>query len=68
MSILVNSAFTSIDVEVLRNALNTWCAEKKVDIDSSEAQSAASVALDLFQSGHNTRDSLLTAMRGFNRH
>lgn len=63
MSILINSAFTSDDVDVLRGALNSWCAERGIDISSSEAKFAASAALDLFQSGHTTSDGLLVALR-----
>jgi len=63
MSLLLNSAFTADDVDVLRGALDCWCAEKRIDIKSTEAQFAASAALDLFQSGHDTRDRLLVAMR-----
>jgi hypothetical protein len=63
MSLLLTSAYTADDVDVLRAALDRWCAEKRIDIRSSEAQFAASAALDLFQSGHDTRDSLLVALR-----
>ena len=63
MSLLLNSAFTADDVDILRGALDRWCTEKRIDIKSAEAQSAASAALDLFQSGHDTRDGLLLAMR-----
>lgn len=63
MSLLLNSAYTADDINVLRAALDCWCAEKRIDIRSSEAQFAASAALDLFQSGHDTRDSLLIALR-----
>lgn len=63
MSLLINSAFTADDVDVLRGVLNSWCTEKRIDIQSAEAQFAASAALDLFQSGHNTSDRLLVAMR-----
>lgn len=63
MSLLLNSAFTTDDVDVLRCVLDTWCAEKRIDIKSTEAQTAASAALDLFQSGHDTHDRLLVAMR-----
>jgi hypothetical protein len=63
MSLLINSAFTADDVDVLRGVLNSWCAEKRIDIKSSEAQFAASAALDLFQSGHTTSDRLMVALR-----
>lgn len=63
MSFLVNTAFTSDDVDTLRGVVNSWCRENKVDINSSEAQSVASVALDLFQSGHDTDDKLIVALR-----
>lgn len=63
MSFLINSAFTADDVDVLRTVVNCWCAEKRIDIKSTEAQFAASAALDLFQSGHTTSERLLVAMR-----
>ena len=63
MSLLLNSAFTADDVDILRGALDCWCAEKRIDIKSAEAQFAASTALDLFQSGYNTSDRLLIALR-----
>lgn len=64
MSLLYNSAFTTEDLDVLRCALDAWCAEKHIDIGSVEAQSAASTALDLYQSGHDDHDKLLSALRG----
>lgn len=64
MPFLYNSAFTSEDLDVLRGALDAWCAEKRIDIKSVEAQFAASTALDLYQSGYDDHDRLLSAMRG----
>jgi len=64
MPFLYNSAFTSEDLDVLRGALDAWCAEKHIDIRSVEAQLAASTALDLYHSGHDNRDKLLSALRG----
>jgi hypothetical protein len=63
MSFLINSAFYPEDLDVLRNALDAWCAERRVDIRSVEAQSAASAALDLYQAGHNSQERLLTALK-----
>ncbi|QWW68802.1 hypothetical protein [Rhizobium sp. WYJ-E13] len=63
MPFLYSSAFTSEDLDVLRGALDAWCAEKHIDIGSVEAQFAASTALDLYQSGHDDRDKLLSALR-----
>lgn len=64
MPLLYNSAFTSKDLDVLRAALDAWCVEKQIDIESVEAQSAASTALNLYQSGHDDPDKLLSALRG----
>lgn len=64
MSFLINAAFSPDDVDLLRGALNSWCRERRVDINSSEAQSAASAAIELFQSGHNTDEKLNIALRG----
>jgi hypothetical protein len=66
MVLLVGSSFSPEDVDILRTALDSWCVEKRVDIDSVAAQFAASAALDLFQSGHDTSEKLLVAMRQHN--
>ncbi|MGO4440489.1 hypothetical protein [Rhizobium sp. RAF56] len=63
MSFLINAAFSPDDVDLLRGALNSWCRERRVDINSSEAQFAASAAIDLFQSGHTTDEKLNHALR-----
>jgi len=63
MPLLYNSVFTSEDLDVLRGALDAWCAEKHIDIRSAEAQFAASTALDLYQSGHDNHNKLLSALR-----
>jgi hypothetical protein len=66
MTLLMGSPFSLEDVEVLRGALGSWCVEKRVDMKSAAAQSAASAAIDLFQSGHNTPERLLDALREHN--
>jgi len=58
-----NSVFSPEDVTVVRGALDEWCQEKRVDIKSAEAQFAATAALGLFQSGYNTSEKLLEALR-----
>ncbi|MBC2802979.1 hypothetical protein ELI13_05780 [Rhizobium ruizarguesonis] len=63
MSLLVNSSFSPEDLDVLRSALDAWCAERHIDIKSVEAQFAASAALDLYQAGHDSREKLLHALR-----
>lgn len=63
MPFLYSSVFTSEDLDVLRGALDAWCTEKHIDIGSVEAQFAVSTALDLYQSGHDDRDKLLSALR-----
>ncbi len=63
MSLLLHSAFSSDDMNVLRDALDCWCSERRLDIKSTEAQFAASAAIDLFQSGYTTSDKLLSALR-----
>ncbi|MBB4237483.1 hypothetical protein [Rhizobium esperanzae] len=62
MSLLVNSSFSPEDLDVLRSALDAWCAEQHVDIKSAEAQFAVSAALDLYQAGHDSRETLLHAL------
>ncbi|PST20928.1 hypothetical protein C7U61_06400 [Rhizobium sp. JAB6] len=58
-----SSVFLPEDVTVLRNALDGWCLEKRIDIKSAEAQFAATAAIGLFQSGYNTSEKLLAALR-----
>ncbi len=64
MTLFIGSAFQPEDLDILRNALDAWCVEKRVDISSSQAHHAASAALDLYQSGHTDADKLLSALRG----
>ncbi len=63
MSLLIGSTFSPEDLDILRHALDAWCAERRIDIKSSEAQIAASAALDLYQSGFDDSDKLLLALR-----
>jgi hypothetical protein len=63
MSLLLNSSFSPEDLDVLRSTLDMWCTEKRLDIKSPEAQFAASAALDLYQSGHDSGEKLLMALR-----
>nr|WP_206113480.1 hypothetical protein [Rhizobium laguerreae] len=63
VSLLVNSSFSPDDLDVLRSALDAWCAERRIDIKSVDAQFAASAALDLYQAGYDSREKLLHALR-----
>ncbi|MEZ2220639.1 hypothetical protein [Rhizobium sp. RCC_161_2] len=63
MSVATNSFFSPEDVTVLRGALDKWCLEKRIDIKSTEAQYAATAAMSLFQSGYDTSEKLLVALR-----
>ncbi|CAN7216483.1 hypothetical protein LJR251_000677 [Rhizobium rhizogenes] len=63
MSVAANSFFSPEDVTVLRGALDKWCQEKRIDIKSTEAQFAATAAISLFQSGYDTSEKLLVALR-----
>ncbi|MDM9620075.1 hypothetical protein A6U87_03965 [Rhizobium sp. AC44/96] len=64
MSLMIGSTFSPEDLDVLRDTLDAWCVENRIDIKSSEAQCAASMALDLYQSGHTDSNRLLIALRG----
>jgi hypothetical protein len=64
MSLMIGSTFSPEDLDILRHALDAWCAETRVDIKSSKAQVAASTALDLYQCGHDDAEKLLSALRG----
>jgi hypothetical protein len=63
MSVAGNSFFSPEDVTVLRGALDKWCLEKRIDIKSTEAQFAATAAISLFQSGYDTSEKLVAALR-----
>ncbi|KAA1178009.1 hypothetical protein FP026_22680 [Rhizobium tropici] len=63
MTMAGSSVFSPEDVTVLRGALDKWCLEKRIDIKSAEAEFAATAAIGLFQSGYNTSEKLLAAMR-----
>ncbi|MBB3288071.1 MULTISPECIES: hypothetical protein [unclassified Rhizobium] len=63
MTVAGSSVFSPEDVTVLRGALGVWCLEKRIDIKSAEAEFAATAAIGLFQSGYNTSEKLLAAMR-----
>ncbi|RAX40771.1 hypothetical protein [Rhizobium tropici] len=63
MTVAGSSVFSPEDVTVLRGALGEWCLEKRIDIKSAEAEFAATAAIGLFQSGYNTSEKLLAAMR-----
>jgi GTP cyclohydrolase I len=58
-----NTFYYPEDIGILRDALDHWCVERHVDIKSAEAQFAATAALGLFQSGHDTSEKLLAALR-----
>jgi hypothetical protein len=63
MTLMIGSTFSPEDLDILRHALDAWCAEKRIDIKSSEAHIAASAALDLYQAGYNDGERLLLALR-----
>ncbi|TCL76144.1 hypothetical protein [Rhizobium sp. BK251] len=63
MSLLFPSPFAPEDVDILRGVLASWCVERRIDPNSTEANFAASTAIDLYQSGFNTSEKLLGALR-----
>lgn len=63
MTFLMGSILTPDDMDVLCGALDVWCLENKIDMKSAAAQGAASAAIDLFQTGNNTSEKLLSALR-----
>jgi hypothetical protein len=51
------------DVTPVFDALSEWCKTARISPDSVEGSSAACRLFDLFQSGFDSKDSLLSAMR-----
>jgi hypothetical protein len=68
MSMMANSQLYSDDVDVLAGALYTWCAERSVKLQSQEGLFAASIAIDLYNAGHQTQDQLLGALYALDTH
>lgn len=62
MSMMVTSQTYADDVDVLAGALYAWCAERSIRLHSQEGLSAASMAIDLYEAGHQTQDRLLGAL------
>jgi hypothetical protein len=68
MSMIANSQFYPDDVDVLAGALYAWCAERSVRLHSQEGLFAASIAIDLYNAGHQTQDQLLGALHDHEAH
>ena len=63
MPFLSNMALNQSEIEVVCGALEEWCAETRVVLDSDHGRDAAIVMLGLYKSGHETKRSILEAMR-----
>ncbi len=68
MSMMVNSPLYTDDIDVLAGALYAWCAERSIKLHSQEGLSAASIAIDLYNAGHQTQDRLLGALHEHDFH
>jgi hypothetical protein len=66
MSFLSNMTLNQSEIEVVCGALEEWCAETRVALDSDNGRDAATVMLGLYKSGHETKSAILDAMRRVN--
>lgn len=68
MSMMVNAALYSDDIDVLASALFAWCAERSIRLHSQEGLSAANIAINLYDAGYQTQDRLLGALHEYEFH
>ncbi|WP_426230944.1 hypothetical protein [Pararhizobium sp. DWP3-4] len=54
------------EIEVVCGALEEWCRQTRTALDSDDGRDAATVMLGLYKTGHETKDSILAAMRRVN--
>ncbi|KQY12727.1 hypothetical protein [Rhizobium sp. Root482] len=66
MSFLSDMALNQGEIEVVYGALAEWCAQNRTALDSDDGRDAATVMLGLYKTGHETKDSILEAMRRVN--
>ncbi|CAN7257812.1 hypothetical protein [Pararhizobium sp. LjRoot238] len=63
MSFLSDMALNQSEIEVVCGALEEWCKETRIALDSADGRDAATVMLGLYKTGHATKGSILEAMR-----
>lgn len=51
------------DLEMLRDTLNKWCREERIDINDPRAEEAAVELIDWFQFGLHFPDQLIEMLR-----
>ncbi|MCW0001328.1 hypothetical protein OE766_24195 [Pararhizobium sp. YC-54] len=66
MSFLSNMTLNQSEIEVVCGALEEWCEETRMTLDSEDGRDAATVMLGLYKTGHETKSSILEAMRRVN--
>lgn len=66
MSFISDMALEQGEIEVVCGALKAWCEETRVTLDSDDGRDAATVMLGLYKTGHDTKVSILEAMRRVN--
>ncbi|WP_438750850.1 hypothetical protein [Pararhizobium sp. O133] len=66
MSFLSDMALEQGEIEVVCGALEEWCEETRTTLDSDDGRDAATVMLGLYKTGHETKTSILEAMRRVN--
>ncbi len=63
MSFLSDMALEQTEIDIVYRALDLWCREIGVPIDSTDGRDVATVLLALYKTGHTTETALLAAMR-----
>ncbi|OBZ96992.1 hypothetical protein ADU59_04660 [Pararhizobium polonicum] len=59
-------ALNQNDIETVCGALEEWCKETRTALNSDDGRDAAAVMLGLYKTGHETKGSILEAMRRVN--
>lgn len=61
----LHTSFGPRDLAILREALEIWCEEKGVELNSIVAELAATALVNMFREGHHTVPALIDQL---NRH
>ena len=59
----LHMSFGPADLAKLREALEIWCKEKGIALDSIVAELAASALVNMFREGHQTVPALVAQLR-----
>lgn len=58
----LHMAFGPADLDILRTALETWCDEKGITLDSIGGELAASALVNMYREGHRSVPALMDAL------